>query len=171
MDMTQEELAKLWNDTKEPVLSFSIWEGKRIGSVRFVCRMKEDYQMALPKGYPEYYIIPTHHTPYHQVRPGQERSVEERSHWQQQIDGLKPRSLKSPIHGSRAEAYSLIERFMELNDWGGGQPPACTEERCYEEEIFQDFLKIAEQNFLRDMAAALGYRITGLEESKPPYKE
>ncbi len=169
--MTQEELIKAWNDADGAVHYFSIWEGKFLVMSRMVVRLKEDYLVRLPNDYPKYYLIPRSQTPFAHVSPGHESRTDQRGYWQDKIDELRlQRLVKSPIHGSYDEAYRLIDRFMSINGWHGGGPPACTEERCYEEEIFQDFLKIAEQNFIKDMAAAFGYRITGMEENQPPYK-
>jgi hypothetical protein len=171
-DMTQDELKKVWNEVNGKVLTFSIWEGKFWGASRLICRIQEDYLMRLPAGHDEYYDLSHRDTPYENFRFGRDNPQDvPGGYWKEQIDLLQRQSVEQPIFGNQAKAYDLLKRFMDLNAWHGHQPPACTEERCYEEEIFHEFLKIAEQDLLKDIAGAFGYQITAMQRWEPPYRK
>lgn len=168
--MTQSELNDLWVATRAPTKVISMWEVKDVGDGRMIGYLKEDLYHRLDKrnrhDFPLFVLFEKGER-YFKQWPQPE---EQKPHWQEKIEELPQRGIFAPIHGDRALAYSLMTKFMELMGWHPYQPPACTDERCFEEELFQEYLKIAEKDFLKDMAAAFGYKITGLEKLEPPYK-
>jgi hypothetical protein len=95
--------------------------------------------------------------------------MSELSYWEEQAERLPRREVRSQVNGSRDDVcvvYRLIERMMDMFKWRP-QPPACTEEPCPEEEHFVEVeLPRAEQDFIKDVAAAFGWKITGLERIK-----
>jgi hypothetical protein len=94
------------------------------------------------------------------------------NYWEDQADRLPRREIDCFCAGNDAEAYRLIQRLMEMNEWHGEGPPACTEEPCPEEDHFVEVeLPRAVKDLLKDMAAFFGMKITGFENLKKPHEK